>query len=387
MRLIKRDILLSKINNYIYDSYMSINLSYWYNFGFIIGMILIIQIITGLLLSMNYIASYDLAYESVQYIKREIKYGNIIQSLHANGAFFMFIAVYIHIARALKYRSYTYYRIGTWYIGIILLLLMIITAFLGYSLPLGNMSLWAIAVITNLLSVIPYIGKDVVTYIYGGYNIGTSTIGRFYTLHYLIPIIIAILSIIHLVLLHNKGGSNPLGISSIKNMGVINFHPYYTYKDLLGIFLTFFVYFFIVYFYPDLLGHSDNYIEANPLVTPSHIVPEAYLLPFYSILRAIPNKSLGVIALLLAILVLAILPFIYFGISSSDLFKPSYRLSLYTFYIIFILLIYSGGCIVAEPYISISQLLTISYFYFFIIDIPIISFFESYIYIYRYRGL
>lgn len=382
MRRMKKDILLSKINNYVYDSYMSINLNYWYNFGFLLGIILIIQIVTGLLLSMNYIATYELAYESVQYIKREVKYGNIIQSLHSNGAFMMFIAVYIHIARALKYSSYTYYKIGTWYTGIILLLLMIITAFLGYSLPLGNMSLWAIAVITNLLTVIPYIGNNIVTYIYGGYNISTSTIGRFYTLHYLIPIIIGLLSIIHLVLLHNKGGSNPLGINSIKNLGGINFHPYYTYKDIFGFLLLFLLYFFIVYFYPDLLGHSDNYIEANPLVTPSHIVPEAYLLPFYSILRAIPNKSLGVIGLLSAILILLILPFTNLNIFNSSIFRPIYNSSLLLFFVVFILLIYSGGCIVAEPYISISQILTLIYFYYLLIEIPLISFNESFTYLY-----
>jgi ubiquinol-cytochrome c reductase cytochrome b subunit len=378
----KRDIILSKINNYIYDSYMSINLSYWYNFGSILGIILIIQIITGIILSMNYIATIDLAYESVQYIKREVKYGNIIQSLHANGAFFMFVAMYLHIARALMYGSYTYYRIGAWYIGVILLLLMIITAFLGYSLPLGNMSLWAIAVITNLLSVIPYLGRDIVTFIYGGYNIGTSTIGRFYTLHYLLPIIIALFSIIHLVLLHNKGGSNPLGINSIINLGGINFHPYYTYKDIFGFIFIFIIYFFIVFFYPDLFGHSDNYIEANPLVTPSHIVPEAYLLPFYSILRAIPNKALGVISLLSAILVLLLLPFSFLGIFSSSLFIPIYKLSIYSIYIVFLLLIYSGGCIVAEPYISISQILTIYYFYYFLIEIPLSSFSFSSLYNY-----
>ena len=385
-RRLKRDIILSKINNYIYDSYMSINLSYWYNFGSILGLFLIIQIITGILLSMNYIATMELAFESVQYIKREVLYGNIIQSLHSNGAFFMFLAVYLHIARALKYGSYTYYRIGTWNIGVILLLLMIITAFLGYSLPLGNMSLWAIAVITNLLSVIPYFGKDIVSYIYGGYNIGNSTIGRFYTLHYLLPMIIGIISIIHLVLLHNKGGSNPLGISSIKNMGGINFHPYYTYKDVYGFLLVFILYFIIVFFYPDLFNHSDNYIEANPLVTPTHIVPEAYLLPFYSILRAIPNKTIGVLALLSAILVLLLLPFSYLGVLTSDRFRPIYRISLSLFFIVFLLLIYSGGCIVAEPYISISQILTIIYFYFLLIEIPIISLYESFMINYKYHS-
>ena len=288
---------------------------------------------------------------------------------------------YIHIARGLIYGSYSYNKIGTWYQGIIILLLMIITAFLGYSLPLGNMSLWAIAVITNLLTILPY-GHDIVNYIYVGFTINDSTIGRFYTLHYLLPFIIAVLVIGHLITLHNKGGSNPLGINAIRNIGGIRFHPYYSYKDILGYFILLLLFFYLVFYHSDYFNHSDNFIEANPLVTPSHIVPEIYLLPFYSILRAIPNKTMGVIALLSAILILSILPFIYLGLFSSDLFKPGYRLSLYSFFIIFILLIYSGGCIVAEPFISISQLLTISYFYFFIIDIPIISFFETYIYIY-----
>lgn len=378
----KRNKLLNIINNYIYDSNLSINLNYWYNFGSLLGLFLIVQIITGIILSMNYIATYELAFESVEYIKREVKYGRIIQSLHANGAFFFFLVVYLHIGRALLYGSYTYRRIGAWSIGVIILLLMIITAFLGYSLPLGNMSLWAIAVITNLLSVIPYVGKEIVTYIYGGYNIGDSTIGRFYTLHYLLPIIIGIVSIIHLIMVHNKGGSNVLGVSSIKNMGGINFHPYYTYKDLYGFLIIFIIYFIYVYFYPDVLGHSDNYIEANALVTPSHIVPEAYLLPFYSILRAIPNKTIGVIALIGSIIILMIIPYIHMGIINSYRIRPYYKIFVYIFFINFLLLIYSGGCLVAEPYITISQILTITYFSFFLIIIPSISFIETFLFQY-----
>lgn len=359
---------------------MSINLNYWYNLGSVLGLLLVIQIITGIFLSMYYIANVDLAFNSIQYIKREVLFGNIIQSLHANGAFFLFIALYLHISRALKFTSYIYSNIGAWYIGIILFFLMIITAFLGYSLPFGNMSLWAIAVITNLLSIIPYFGKDIVTYIYGGYNIDNSTLGRFYTLHFLLPFIIIVFSILHLVYLHFKGGSNPLGIHSVKNLGNVNFHPYYTYKDILGLLFIFLFYYFIVFYYPDYFGHSDNNITANPLVTPSHIVPEAYLLPFYSILRAIPNKTLGVIALLSSIFVLFLLPFSFFGLFTSELFLPIYRLSLYYIYTIFMLLIYSGGAIVSEPFISFSQILAIAYFVYFIFDIPIISFSSSLFY-------
>ena len=378
-RIMKRGPIIKNINNYLYDSIMPININYWYNLGSILGLFLGIQIITGLILSMYYVAKYEIAFDSVQYIKKEINYGYLIQNLHSNGAFFFFFIVYLHIARALLYGSYTYRKLGTWLQGIIILLLMIITAFLGYSLPLGNMSLWAIAVITNLLTILPY-GHDIVSFIYGGFTINDSTIGRFYTLHYLLPFIISILALGHLITLHNKGGSNPLGINTVKNIGGIKFHPYYTFKDLYGYFIILLLYFFFVFYNSDYFNHSDNYIEANPLVTPSHIVPEIYLLPFYSILRAIPNKTLGVLALLSAILILIILPFIHLGYINSTLFRPKFKFILYLFFLNFLLLVYTGGALVEEPFITISQLSTLFYFSFFILFTPFISFYESFLF-------
>lgn len=386
-RIMKRAPIIKNINNYMYDSLMSININYWYNFGSILGLFLGIQIITGIILSMYYVGKYNMAFESIEYIKKEINYGYLIQSLHSNGAFFFFFIAYLHIARSLLYGSYTYYKIGTWYIGIIILLLMIITAFLGYSLPLGNMSLWAIAVITNLLTILPY-GEEIVKFIYGGFTINDSTIGRFYTLHFILPIIISILAISHLITLHNKGGSNSLGLNSIKNIGGIQFHPYYTIKDLYGYMVILMIYLYFVFYLSDIFNHSDNFIEANPLITPSHIVPEIYLLPFYSILRAIPNKILGVLALGSAIFILALLPFVHLGIINTIKFRPFYRIILYLFFLNFILLVYTGGALVEEPFITISQILTVFYFSYFILLVPIISLYESLLFtLYKYFNI
>lgn len=355
---------------------MGININYWYNFGSILGLFLIIQIITGIFLSMYYVGRYEMAFESVEYIKKEINKGYIIQSLHSNGAFFFFFMVYLHISRGLLYGSYTYNKIKTWIIGVIILLIMIITAFLGYSLPLGNMSLWAIAVITNLLTILPY-GENIVKFIYGGFTINDSTIGRFYTLHFILPFILVILSLLHLITLHKKGGSNPLGLNTIKNIGGVMFHPYFIFKDLFGFSFILFIYFFFVFFLSDFFNHSDNFIVANPLVTPSHIVPEIYLLPFYSILRAIPNKTLGVLALLSSILILILLPFLHFGFINTSKFRPYFKFLLYLFFLNFLLLVYTGGALVEEPFISLSLFSTFFYFSFFLLLTPLFSFLES----------
>jgi len=260
---------------------------------------------------------------------------------------------------------------------------MIITAFIGYSLVFGQMSYWAIAVITNLLTVIPYFGHDIVQYIYGSFNIGQSTLTRFFSLHYLFPFIIAALSIAHLITIHEVEGSNPLGITikNIKSITNINFHPYYSYKDLFGFLFIFFFFLFLLFFYPNLLGHSDNYIPANPLVTPSHITPEFYLLPFYAILRSIPNKTFGVLALIFAILILFLLPFFHNYFINTTKFRPIFKYFLFFFFINFLLLIFIGQAIVAEPYIFLGQLFTFYYFFFFLFLIPFISFFESFYFI------
>ena len=301
----------------------------------------------------------------------------MIRYIHANGAGLFFILVYIHIARAILYGSYTKHRLGTWYFGVIILLLMIITAFLGYSLVFGQMSYWAIAVITNLLTVIPYVGHELVQYIYGSFNIGNATLSRFFALHYILPIVIAAVAVAHLITLHNKGGSNPLGINTVRSISFINFHPYYTIKDLFGIFLVFLLLIFLVFFYPNLLGHTDNYLPANPMVTPTHITPEFYLLFYYMGLRAIPNKTLGVLTLLSFILVLFLLPYLHKGIINTAKFRPIFKKLLFLFFINFSIGTYLGAALVSEPYITLSKLSTFYYLFFLLILFPVISFIET----------
>ena len=384
-RLLKRNSLLSIINGYAYDSLLPMNLTYMYNWGSLLAVILIIQILSGFFLASYYVADINIAFDSIEYIMREVPYGYMIRYLHANSAALFFFVVYLHIARSLMYGSYTKQRQATWTIGVIILLVMIITAFIGYSLVYGQMSYWAIAVITNLLTVIPYVGNDLVQFIYGGYNIGNATLTRFYALHYLLPIIIAALAMAHLITLHNVGGSNPLGINSVRSLSFINFNPYYTFKDLFGIVLLLFVLLLLVFFLPNLLGHTDNYIPANPLVTPSHISPEIYLLFYYMGLRSIPNKTLGVLVLLSFILVLFLLPYLHKGIINTCKFRPIYRYLLFLLFINFFLGTFLGGTEVAEPFITLSKLSTFYYLFFFLVLFPLISFMETLFFILLYK--
>jgi len=378
-RALKYNSLLKIFNNYLYDSLLPININYMYNFGSLLGFFLIIQIISGIFLAFYYIAHIDIAFDSIEYIMREVPYGYLVRYIHANGAALFFVMVYIHIARGLMYGSYKIYtgRTYAWNIGVIIFLLMIITAFIGYSLVYGQLSMWAIVVITNLITVIPYYGHDILEYIYGGFNVGGPTLTRFYSLHYILPIIISALSMAHLITLHSVGGSNPLGIINIKSMNYINFHPYYSLKDLLGIFIVLIFYIFFVFFAPNYLGHPDNYIPANSLVTPSHIVPEFYLLPFYAILRSIPNKAIGVLALLGAIIILVILPYIEVSIINTMKFKPISKIFLFIFFINFLLLVFIGQAVAADPYILLGQIFTLYYFGYFIIIVPVVSFIET----------
>lgn len=384
-RLFKYDGLLNLANKFIYDNGLTSNINYFYNFGSLLGLILIIQIISGILLAFNYIPSIELAFDSIEYLMREINYGYLIRYVHINGANFFFIFVYLHIARAFLYGSFSLNsgRNYSWNIGVIIFLLMIITAFIGYSLVYGQMSYWAIAVITNLLSVIPYVGKDLIEYIYGGFNIGGPTLSRFYSLHYILPFIILALTMAHLITLHNSNGSNPLGIVSAHdknsfNFSFINFHPYFTIKDLLGIFIFMIIFIFIIFFYPRLLefGHTDNYNPADPMVTPNHIVPEFYLLPFYAILRSIPNKIIGVIALIGAIVGLFIIPYLHLNLINTSKFRPLYKVFLFLFFINFFLLIFIGKELVANPFIVLGQCFSFYYFFFLFFIIPFISFIE-----------
>lgn len=375
-RLIKNNIFLNTFNNYLYDSKLPLNLTYWYNLGSILGILLITQIVTGIFLACYYIADMNLSFESIEFIMREISYGWLIRYLHANTAGIFFIMVYLHIVKSLLYGSYM--NKITWNIGIIIFIIMILTAFIGYSLVGGQMSYWAIVVITNILTIIPYFGEDIVQFIFGGYNIGNSTLGRFYVLHYLLPFILVLLTILHLRALHNKSSSNAL-ISSSEVSTITNFHSYYTLKDILGFLLVFIIIFILSFFYPNLLSHSDNYIIANPLVTPAEISPEFYLLYFYMGLRAIPHKILGVCCLLSFLLILFILPYLHKGYNSLNInFRPLYKIGLYIFLFNFLLGSYLGGNHNTEGiWNNLSLLSIIIYLSFFVIFIPLISYLES----------
>lgn len=369
MRIIKREVLLRKINNYIYDSLYPRNLSYNYGYGSMLGLALIIQIITGIILAMYYISAAELAFDSVEKIMREVEYGWLIRYTHANGASMFFIVVYLHIARGIWqgiYETKNGFRIG-----VIILILMILIAFLGYSLVFGNMSLWGITVITSILSAIPYLGKDLVELIWGGFSVSGITLTRFYSLHYLLPFVLIGLIILHIIYLHEKGGSNPLNLKQMRK-SKIEFNKNYTLKDLIGFLFLIIAYIILVSYTPNIFAHTDNYQLADPLITPAHITPEWYLLPYYAILRAIPNKVMGVILMLGSLLGLLALPLkgnrIYNSFISIRYFKPFNNFITKLFFITFLLLIWIGQTPVDHPYSIIGQILTIYYFlYLFIL--------------------
>ena len=298
------------------------NLNYWWNFGSLAGIILVIMIVSGLLLSMHYVAHVDLAFDSIEHIMRDVNYGWLIRYIHSVGASMFFLIVYIHISRGLYYGSYKSPREVLWWLGIIIFLLMIASAFLGYTLPWGQMSFWGATVITNLFSAIPLVGDSIVTWLWGGFSVDNPTLNRFYSLHFLIPFIIVGVVFLHIVALHKFGSNNPTGIDLTLKQEKIPFHPYYTIKDFFGFGIFFIIFGFFVFFAPNVLGHPDNYIPADPLVTPKHIVPEWYFLPFYAILRAIPFKLLGVLAMLGSILILFVLPWLDTCKVRSCRFRP-----------------------------------------------------------------
>lgn len=375
MRLFKNHPVLSLVNMFLIDSPLPSNINYFWNFGSILGLCLIIQIVTGIALAMHYNASVDLAFLSVEHIMRDVNYGWLLRYMHANGASMFFICVYIHIARGLYYGSYTKPRELLWSVGVIIFLMMMGTAFIGYVLPWGQMSFWGATVITNMLSAIPWMGTDLVQLVWGGFSVDNATLNRFFSLHYLLPFILAALSIIHLMALHEHGSNNPLGIGS--NMDKVPFHPYFTYKDLYGFFIFLIFFAFFIYFSPNVLGHSDNYIPANPLVTPPHIVPEWYFLPFYAILRSIPSKLGGVIAMIGAILILLLLPILHTSQIRSSSFRP-FQKKLFWFFVADVLLLgWIGGQPVEDPYVFVGQIATIFYFSYFMIFTPLIGFIEN----------
>ncbi|WP_404383229.1 cytochrome bc complex cytochrome b subunit [Caenispirillum salinarum] len=353
------------------------NLSYMWNFGSLAGIVLVIMIISGLFLAMNYTAHTDYAFNSVERIMRDVNYGWLLRYIHMNGASFFFIVVYIHIFRGLYYGSYKPPREVLWWMGLVILLLMMATAFMGYVLPWGQMSFWGATVITNLFSAFPIIGDDIVTLLWGGFSVDNPTLNRFFALHFVLPFAIVGVVVLHIWALHEAKSNNPLGIDMKGPNDAIPFHPYYTIKDLfgLGVFLLFFAYF--VFWAPNYMGHPDNYIPADPLVTPAHIVPEWYFLPFYAILRAVPDKLGGVLLMFASILVLAALPWLDTSKIRSAVFRPIYKWFFWLFFADCILLGYIGAMPAEEPYVLIGQFATAYYFLHLIVLLPLIGWFEK----------
>nr|WPN89776.1 cytochrome b [Sinoscolia sp. 1 GYN-2023a] len=352
------------LNNSLVDLPTPSNISTLWNFGSLLGLCLIIQLISGIFLAMHYTANTELAFLSTVHICRDVNYGWMMRTLHANGASFFFICIYTHIGRGIYYGSYNYKN--TWITGVLILFLVMGAAFMGYVLPWGQMSFWGATVITNLLSAIPYLGMFLVEWLWGGFSVDNATLTRFFTFHFLIPFIILAMTIIHLMFLHQTGSSNPLGMNS--NLDKIPFHPYFSFKDIMGFMMMMFLLISLILISPNLLGDPDNFIPANPLITPPHIKPEWYFLFAYAILRSIPNKLGGVIALIMSILILMILPFSNKKNFKSTLFYPMNQIMFWMLVSNIMLLTWIGASPVESPFIMIGQILTLTYFLYFIIN-------------------
>lgn len=366
-------------------SYLSpTNLNGWWNFGSLALLCLVIQVATGIFLTMHYIPHEIMAFGSVEHIMRDVNNGWLIRYVHANGASCFFMVVYFHLFRGLYFSSYTYPRQEVWNVGVVILLIMILTAFLGYVLPWGQMSFWAATVITSLVSTVPVVGVDIVYWLWGGFSVSTVTLNRFLSLHYLLPFILIFLVLLHLIFLHEAGSGNPLGIDN-KFLGnqyidAQRFHPFYTIKDLHGVLLYAIFFLFFVCFAPNFFGHPDNYIPANPDQTPAHIVPEWYFLPFYAILRSVPNKLLGVILLLLAIIVLLVFPVLVNKSIAvrSNTFKPLSQFFFWLFVVNCLVLGWVGGKSIEYPYTEIGFIATLFYFGYFVVVLPFLRVWEAF---------
>jgi ubiquinol-cytochrome c reductase cytochrome b/c1 subunit len=365
------------IGGLVYSSFVAYptprNLNYWWTFGGILAFMLGVQIVTGVVLAMHYTPHADYAFDSVEQIMRDVNYGWLLRYLHATGASMFFLAAYIHLFRGMYYGSYKDPREVLWILGVILLLLMIMTGFMGYVLPWGQMSFWAATVITNLFSAIPLVGESIVSWLWGGYAVGNPTLNRFYSLHYLLPFVIVGVVVLHIWALHVAGQNNPTGVEPKSEQDTVAFTPYATIKDsfLLVVFCILFAWF--VFYMPNFLGHPDNYIPANPAVTPMHIVPEWYYLPFYAILRAIPNKLLGVMALGASIIILAFVPWLDTSRVRSARYRPAYRQFFWAFVIVCIGLGWLGSKPPEGNYVLFARIFTAYYFAFFLVILPVLG--------------
>nr|BAE91969.1 cytochrome b [Psenopsis anomala]BAX03876.1 cytochrome b [Psenopsis anomala]BBU26201.1 cytochrome b [Psenopsis anomala] len=365
--------LLKIMNDALIDLPTPASISVWWNFGSLLGLCLMTQILTGLFLAMHYTPNVELAFDSVAHICRDVNFGWLVRNLHANGASFFFICLYFHIGRGLYYGSYLYKK--TWSIGVILFLLVMMTAFVGYVLPWGQMSFWGATVITNLLSAVPYVGTTLVEWIWGGFSVDNATLTRFFTFHFLLPFIILAMTILHLLFLHETGSNNPIGLNS--NTYKVSFHPYFSYKDLLGFAVLLVLLASLALFYPNLLGDPDNFTPANPMVTPPHIKPEWYFLFAYAILRSIPNKLGGVLALLASILILLVVPFLHTSKQRAMTFRPFSQVLFWTLVMDVLILTWIGGMPAEQPFIIIGQIASLLYFSLFLILFPLVGSLEN----------